>query len=172
MMTYNPYSTEHTDSALAFIELILPDIDSLEQAFLAFQDTLEDWDDEAAPITAAVLAALDGEGAFTAANDDPDAYITALDALAERWGAGLMYGSNDPDGEFTHNNTVPALLQAAAVELSDYGLTLWLYVPDNERTQGFIARADDDSLIQKLAAATGTELTAAARLPDSSGLYQ
>lgn len=149
-MSYELYSEKQIDAAHTLIELILPDADDFEMAVQTFDETLADWDDEEASIALVVLMTLKGEASFVFPQDDNAALIGALDALAQRWDAGLMYGSHDPDGEFTHHHTVPALLGAAALELQAYGYHLWLLFPDEEQVAGFIARAEDDELLARL----------------------
>lgn len=157
-MKYNPYSNEQLQAAQTLMELILPEVDALDEAMLAFEEAVDDWDDEDAPVLAVVLASVQGEASIEIGWDNNATLIVALDALAQRWGAGLMFGSHDPDGAFTHHHTVPALLKAAAVELKDYGLTLWLYFPDDERICAFIARSEDDDLLERLSAQMSAEI--------------
>lgn len=148
-MSHDYLTDAHIASAQSLLELILPNSDELEEMLEQFDAQLEDASRDEKVLD--VLSRAVGAKAFFQSDiQDNDRLIESLSSLASQWDAYIRFGSRDWEGEYTQLTETSALVEAAALELHEYGLQLWYWQADEEVIVGWIARESDDDLIEKL----------------------
>lgn len=149
-MEDDSFSEAHVNAGSNLIELITPDSEQLDAYKALYQEALYDAGRDNNVIEV-VTKSLQDKAAFVITNHDNDELIEHIGQLALAWDVDVLFGSHDSEEEYTYYVDVPSLLNAAYTELQFAGLTLWSWQIDDEHIGGFIARASDEDLIEKIA---------------------
>lgn len=155
-----------SDGVLAIEKLLVlinPDSETAQLQCEAFHDALTESRDEDAEydeydaeggseIMWILKDIIDHESGYFVDWKDTEAFISAIDNLAESWDAEVDWGVDDPyDDEFLDETDVPSLMKTAHASLLEHGFTLWNWNTDGDCYGGWIARSKDDAKIFALA---------------------